>query len=210
MYVELRNSQFPIFKINQIHRLRQTGFLNVAQLVHHSVLFFPSNHFRRSATPMLYALPSLAAGSSLAYKALRICLSLVPMRMAASLTVTAIRSSNGDLEDTIHRPFRIERLPAIRFTSPVVPIGCVVLIAFLPVKVGMHPRTLDAFVLLGGFVRPRPIALGIPPQPGEGVRQSGRRLGRGERLAEFVQRHLGYRNLALLKHREVTAAILDY
>jgi len=107
MYVELRNSQFPIFKINQIHRLRQTGFLNVAQLVHHSVLFFPSNHFRRSATPMLYALPSLAAGSSLAYKALRICLSLVPMSMAASLTVTAMRSSNGDLEDTIHLSFLI-------------------------------------------------------------------------------------------------------
>ena len=59
---------------------------------HHSVLFPPSNHFRRSATPMLYAFPSLAAGSSLAYKALRICLSFVPMRMAASLTVTAMRS----------------------------------------------------------------------------------------------------------------------
>ena len=27
----------------------------------------------------------------------------------------------------------------------------------------MHPRTLDAFVLLGGFVRSCPIALGIPP-----------------------------------------------
>ncbi len=66
---------------------------------HHSVLFFPSNHFRRSATPMLYAFPSFAAGSSLACKAFRICLSFVPMRMAASLTVTAMRSSNGDLDD---------------------------------------------------------------------------------------------------------------
>jgi hypothetical protein len=66
---------------------------------HHSVLFFPSNHFRRSATPMLYAFPSFAAGSSLACKAFRICLSFVPMRMAASVTVTAMRSSNGDLDD---------------------------------------------------------------------------------------------------------------
>jgi len=76
-------------------------------LRHHSVRFFPSNHFRRSVTPMLYAFPSLAAGSSLACKAIRICLSFVPMRMAASLTVTAIRSSNGDLEDTIHLSFLI-------------------------------------------------------------------------------------------------------
>jgi hypothetical protein len=43
----------------------------------------------------------------------------------------------------------------------------------------MHPRTLGTFVLLGGFVCPRPIALGIPPQPGEGVRESRWRLGRG-------------------------------
>ena len=75
--------------------------------LHHSILFFPSNHFRRSATPMLYAFPSFAAGSSLECKAFRICLSFVPMRMAASLTVTAIRSSNGDLEDTIHLSFLI-------------------------------------------------------------------------------------------------------
>ena len=44
---------------------------------------------------MLYAFPSFAAGSPLACKAFRICLSFVPMRMAASLTVTAMRSSNG-------------------------------------------------------------------------------------------------------------------
>ena len=47
-------------------------------------------------------------------------------------------------------------------------------------QVGVHPRTLDAFVLLSGFVRSRPIALGIPPESGEGVRESGWRLGRGE------------------------------
>jgi hypothetical protein len=35
----------------------------------------------------------------------------------------------------------------------------------------------------------RPIALRIPPQPDEGVRESCWRLGRGERLAKFVQGH---------------------
>ena len=39
------------------------------------------------------------------------------------------------------------------------------------------------------FVRPLPIALGVPPQSGEGVRQPGWRRGRGERLAKFVQGH---------------------
>ena len=53
----------------------------------------------------------------------------------------------------------------------------------------MHPRTLHAFVPLSGFVRPRPITLGIPPQPGKGVRESGWRLGRGEGLAEVVKGH---------------------
>jgi len=53
----------------------------------------------------------------------------------------------------------------------------------------MYPRSLDAFVLLRGFVRPLPVALSIPLQRGEGVRESGWRLGRGERLAKFVQGH---------------------
>lgn len=40
-------------------------------------------------------------------------------------------------------------------------------------RLGMHPRTLDAFAMLRGLVRPSPIALGVPPQSGEGVHQSG-------------------------------------
>ena len=56
----------------------------------------------------------------------------------------------------------------------------VALIAFFAVEVGMHPRTLDAFVLLGGFVCSRPIAFAIPPESGEGVREFRWRLGRGE------------------------------
>jgi hypothetical protein len=53
----------------------------------------------------------------------------------------------------------------------------------------MHPRTVSPFVLLRGFVRSLPIALGVPPQSGEGERESGWRLGRGEGLAEVVQDH---------------------
>jgi len=36
-------------------------------------------------------------------------------------------------------------------------------IAFLPVQVGVHPRTIAAFILLSRFVRSRPVAFGIPP-----------------------------------------------
>jgi hypothetical protein len=60
-------------------------------------------------------------------------------------------------------PFRIERLSANSLACATIPIGCVTLIAFLAMKVGVHPRTLGAFVLLSGFVRSRPIVLGVPP-----------------------------------------------
>ena len=52
----------------------------------------------------------------------------------------------------------------------------------------MDPRSLLAFVLLSGFVRPLPIALGVPPQSSESGRESGRWLVRGKGFAEFVQR----------------------
>jgi hypothetical protein len=68
----------------------------------------------------------------------------------------------------------------------------VALIAFLAMQVGVCPRTLDAFALLGGFVRSLPIALGIPPQSGEGVRDSGWRLGRRDGFTEVVRGHLKY------------------
>lgn len=41
-------------------------------------------------------------------------------------------------------------------------------------------------------MRPSPSALAIPPQSGKGVRESGWRLGRGERLAENVHGHFSY------------------
>jgi hypothetical protein len=59
----------------------------------------------------------------------------------------------------------------------------------------VHKRLLhrgsDAPVLLTfPLVRPAaPIAPRIPPQSGEGVRESGWRLGRDERFAKFVQGH---------------------
>jgi DMSO/TMAO reductase YedYZ molybdopterin-dependent catalytic subunit len=39
-------------------------------------------------------------------------------------------------------------------------------------------------------VRPLPVALPVPPQPGECVRESGWRLFRGERVAKFVKLHI--------------------
>ena len=69
------------------------------------------------------------------------------------------------------------------------PIGCVALIALLAVKIGVNPRSLDAFVLLDGLVRPFPVAFAVPPQSGEGIRESGRRLGRVEGFTELFQSH---------------------
>src|ERR1700733_10679312 len=63
----------------------------------------------------------------------------------------------------------------IGLACPTVPVGGVALFALLAVQVRMHPRSLDAFVLLRGLVPPRPIPPGIPPQPGEGVRERGDR-----------------------------------
>jgi len=40
----------------------------------------------------------------------------------------------------------------------------------------MHPTTLGTVVLLGRFVRPRPIALGIPPKSSEGEFEFRRQL----------------------------------
>jgi hypothetical protein len=60
-------------------------------------------------------------------------------------------------------PFRIERFPANGLACPTIPVRGVALIALLPVQVRMHPRTFGTFVLLSGFMRPLPIALGIPP-----------------------------------------------
>jgi hypothetical protein len=49
------------------------------------------------------------------------------------------------LHDT--QPFRIERLPAHGLACPAIPVGCVALIAFLAMQVGVNPRSLDALVL---------------------------------------------------------------
>ena len=60
-------------------------------------------------------------------------------------------------------PFRIQWLPANRLACATVPVRRVVLIAFFSMEVGVYPRTLRSFVLLSGFVCPRPIALRVPP-----------------------------------------------
>jgi len=89
------------------------------------------------------------------------------------------------------QPLCIERRPTDGLACPTIPIRRVVLIALLAMQVSMNPRPFGAFVLLGGLVRALPIAPGLPPQPGKGVRESRWRLRRGERLAKFVQGHVG-------------------
>jgi hypothetical protein len=65
-------------------------------------------------------------------------------------------------------------------------------------QVGMYLRTVAPFFLLGGFVRSLPIALFIPPQSGEGGRESDWRLGRCEGLAKIFDGHGGYRSRGFL------------
>jgi hypothetical protein len=60
-------------------------------------------------------------------------------------------------------PFRVEWFSAIGLSCSTIPVGCVVLITFLAMQVGVHPRTLGAVVLLRRVVRSFPIDLGIPP-----------------------------------------------
>jgi hypothetical protein len=57
---------------------------------------------------------------------------------------------------------------------------------------GVNPLTLVAFVLLSRLVSPLPIALAIPPQPGEGECESRRWLGCGERFTKIVHCHVGH------------------
>ena len=60
-------------------------------------------------------------------------------------------------------PFRIEWFSANGLPCSTIPVGCVVLISFFAMQVGVHLRTLGAFVLLSKFVGPSPITFGIPP-----------------------------------------------
>jgi len=104
------------------------------------------------------------------------------MRIARVIFEDLFQKALHDVE-----PFRIEWLSAHRLASPTIPVRRVVLITFFAMEVSVDPRPLVAFVLLGRFVRSRPIAFRVPPQSGEGVRESGWRLGRGERLVKIVE-----------------------
>ena len=162
------------------------------------VLFQPSNlvpieHKIHLSEPTLGSpanrkvpVPSLTA---LAFST-RVCRQ-TSMRVWSKESIIAVALSLWFAKQTFDNaePFPVERLPTHGFTSPTIPVGGVALIALLAVEIRVNPRPLDAFVLLSGFVRSGPIALGIPPQPAEGARESGWRLGRGERLAKFIQGH---------------------
>jgi hypothetical protein len=95
--------------------------------------------------------------------------------LAAKFRATLLPQQYSDNAE----PFRIERFSTNGLTGPTVPISGVGVIAFLAMEVGVNPRTLYAFVLLGGFVRFLPIALGVPPQSAERVPKPGWRFGRG-------------------------------
>jgi hypothetical protein len=73
---------------------------------------------------------------------------------------------------------------------PTIPVGCIVVIAFFTMQIGVYSRPLGPFVLLSRFVGLFPIALPIPPQASEGECESGWRLRRGELLTKIVQDHL--------------------
>jgi len=87
------------------------------------------------------------------------------------------------------QPLFVEPGPARWPARPAIPVAGIAKVAFLPVQVGMHPRASGTFVLLGGFVSARPIALGVPPKTREGVVEMRRWCGFRERVAELVDSH---------------------
>ena len=93
------------------------------------------------------------------------------MGVCSKESVIAVALSLWSVKQTFDNsePFPVERRPAHGFTSPTTPVSGGALVAILAVDIRVNPRFLDALVLLGGFVRSRPISLGIPPQPGEGM-----------------------------------------
>ena len=74
-----------------------------------------------------------------------------------------------------------------RAAGAAVPIGGVAFVALLAVEIGVHPVAVAAFVALRECVRAVPVAFGVAPQCGERRRQSRRRVGVGERGAEFCE-----------------------
>src|SRR6185369_4430446 len=60
-------------------------------------------------------------------------------------------------------PFCLKGFPADGLTGPSIPVGCVVLITFLAMQIGMHPCPVYTFVLLSRFMGSCPITFGFPP-----------------------------------------------
>ena len=78
------------------------------------------------------------------------------------------------------QPFRIERIPRYRVGGSTIPILRVMLIAFLAMEVGMNPGTCRPLILLSRLMGANPIALGIPPEAGQGWRKFCGRLRFGQ------------------------------
>src|SRR5579859_1128346 len=84
-------------------------------------------------------------------------------------------------------PFRLLRFLADWLARSSIPIGCVGGVSFFAMQVGVNPRAVWAFVLLGGLVSARPVAFCVPPESGEGVGETLRRARVFQRVAEFFE-----------------------
>jgi len=82
-------------------------------------------------------------------------------------------------------PFGLDAARGNRAARASVPIAGVGQVAFLAVKIGMHPRPIGAPVRLGGLVRGGPIAAAVMPKPKKGPGKAPGRLSPC-RFPEFV------------------------
>jgi hypothetical protein len=88
-----------------------------------------------------------------------------PVCVSGILALILVPASVASAQQVVRRTPPPPSLIELRVLKTVVRMELfgVVLIAFFAMQVGVHPRTLGAFVLLSGFVGPSPITLGIPP-----------------------------------------------
>jgi hypothetical protein len=110
---------------------------------------------------------------------------LMPRRTSPiGLSSTRCKQCTHDSRPLIGEP-ATRRAP----TGASVPIGGIALVALFAVQVGVDPGTSRTFILLRRFVRSHPIALSIPPQPGQRkVQVSGRSLA-AKRVLESIDIH---------------------
>jgi hypothetical protein len=87
------------------------------------------------------------------------------------------------------KPLFLKRIPGWVLSRSLVPIRGIGRISFLSVKIRVYPGARLIFVLLRGFVSPRPVAFGIPPQSSKRIAQPCGRFISKQGLAELLQVH---------------------